>query len=90
MCERFRESFEAFLEDLGRRPGSNAFLNRIRPEYGYDCGRCPDCARRGATANCRWATRPDKRRKRWPEPVSPARPDTLPLPGWIAPVPLAV
>jgi hypothetical protein len=45
VCERWRESFQAFLEDMGEKPAPELTLDRINPEGNYE----PD--------NCRWATR---------------------------------
>lgn len=44
VCERWRESFPNFLEDMGRRPSKRHSLDRIRVNEGYEPG------------NCRWAT----------------------------------
>ena len=52
MCSRWTQNFEAFLRDMGRRPGPGYSLDRIDTNRGYEPG------------NCRWADSATQNRNR--------------------------
>jgi hypothetical protein len=49
ICDKWRNSYETFLADMGRRPSSNHSIDRIENARGYEPG------------NCRWATSKEQR-----------------------------
>lgn len=63
MCQRWRESYEAFLADMGPKPEAHTVM-REDADGPYSCGKCPECQERGWPANCRWATRTEINRHR--------------------------
>jgi hypothetical protein len=48
VCDRWRNSFENFIADMGRRPSSAHTLDRVENNKGYD------------KDNCAWRTRKDQ------------------------------
>lgn len=60
VCRGWRESFDAFYEDMGRRPSKGHSIDRVDGKLGYHCGRCEECRTKGWAPNCRWATREEQ------------------------------
>lgn len=54
VCERWRSSFPAFLEDMGRKPTPRHSIDRVDSDKGYEPG------------NCRWATKKEQANNRRP------------------------
>lgn len=57
VCKRWENSFDAFLDDMGKRPPDKTSLDRIDNDQGYWCGHpdCPECSATNRPRNCRWA-----------------------------------
>ena len=69
MCSRWRESFGAFLADMGPRP-SGTSLDRIDTNGNYEPG------------NCRWSTHKEQHRNRRDTVMLTARGETAPVIVW--------
>jgi hypothetical protein len=70
ICPRWRESFVAFLEDMGPRPSDKHSIDRIDNNGPY----CPE--------NCRWATLQQQRNNRRPVTNITFQGETLSLLQW--------
>ena len=69
VCARWRESFEAFLSDMGEKPSGKS-IDRIDNNGDYEPG------------NCRWATNSEQMRNRSTTEMLTYQGETLPLPEW--------
>jgi len=70
VCERWVNSFAAFYEDVGERPGQEYSLERIDNDGNYEPG------------NCRWATQKEQSRNRQTSFMVTFRGETRCLAEW--------
>lgn len=82
ICNRWRESFQSFYEDMGERPSPKHEIDRIDNDGSYTCGRCDDCVARRATANCRWVTRKQQSRNKRSNRLITFDGKTMPVCEW--------
>jgi hypothetical protein len=59
MCDRWRNSFEAFLDDMGARPKGTS-LGRFGDVGNYSCGQCEQCKQNGWKLNVAWQTQQEQ------------------------------
>lgn len=67
VCDRWRESFEAFYEDMGKKPFSSASLDRIDVNGDY------------SPANCRWTSAKVQARNKRHHRIVQLKGDRMPL-----------
>lgn len=70
VCDRWANSFENFLEDMGQRPFKSATVDRKDPSGNYT----PD--------NCKWATQKQQCRNKRNNRLLTANGETLPICEW--------
>lgn len=70
VCDRWADSFQAFVEDMGLRPSPQHSIDRINNEGHYEPG------------NCRWATASEQLRNRSDNHWITFRGRTLVLEDW--------
>lgn len=63
VCDRWKNSFEAFYEDMGNR-SDGLSLDRVNTDMHYSCGRCNHCRSMEWKFNCRWADTKTQSRNR--------------------------
>jgi hypothetical protein len=70
VCERWRESFDAFLADMGPRPSPKHSVDRKDNDLGYEPG------------NCRWATQTEQCRNKRTNRLLSVRGKTVTVAEW--------
>lgn len=64
MCQRWKDSGEAFIEDMGVKPTPEHTVGRLDHEGHYSCGKCEECQAKGWPMNCAWQTKTEQNRNR--------------------------
>lgn len=63
MCQRWRNSFEAFLKDMGEKQ-KGLSIDRIDNDGHYSCGKCSQCRENNWPMNCKYTTDQTQARNR--------------------------
>jgi hypothetical protein len=70
MCDRWRESFETFLADMGPKPSAQHSIDRVDNDGHYEPG------------NCRWATKKEQARNQSSNRLLTYQGETMPMAAW--------
>ncbi len=57
VCQRWKDSFLAFLDDMGKAPSPKHTIDREETKGSYTCGKCDECKAKSQQLNCRWVTK---------------------------------
>jgi hypothetical protein len=60
VCQGWRESFQAWFDDMGYRPSTKHSVDRKDNNGHYSCGHCEECKAKGWPMNCHWATKKEQ------------------------------
>ena len=71
VCRRWRQSFAAFLADVGKRPDRTYSLDRVENDRGYEPG------------NVRWSNREDQQRNTRRNRLVTHHGESRPLVEWV-------
>lgn len=82
MCDRWKNDFESFLEDVGVRPEGKESIDRVDNLLGYSCGKCDHCKKMGWQMNCKWADRIEQNRNKRSNRMLTCDGVTKPLQDW--------
>ena len=64
MCQRWKDNFVPFFEDLGSKPSPGHRLLRNDLDGNYSCGKCEECLSKKWVLNCRWGSVTEQNRTR--------------------------
>lgn len=70
ICQRWLDSFENFIGDMGERPSKAHSIERVKNDIGYEPG------------NCKWATAKEQARNRRTSVFMTFQGRTMTLPEW--------
>lgn len=70
VCDRWRKSFPAFLEDMGLRPSAKHSIDRVNNDGNYE------------KSNCRWSTQKEQMRNKRTNRLLTFKGRTAPLVVW--------